>query len=264
MYIKPGPLKNGSNRYLTTSEGIGKDIDLDVELCILEPGQKAVWEEADKETALLLFEGTLDWTAEGKTVRASRKNPFDEAACCLHVCRGVKAEVAAVTHCEIYVQKTHNDRVFPAVFYRQEDVQVQKAGAKGELDGTMRRNIQTLFDYDNAPYSNMVLGEVMNFPGRWSSYPPHHHPQPEVYFYRFDKPQGFGCGFANGELIETGHNGLLVITSQFHSQVAAPGYAMCYVWGIRHLDGDPWIKTRIDDEEHKWMLAPDPEIWKEK
>ena len=42
----------------------------------------------------------------------------------------------------------------------------------------------------------------------------------------------------------------------FHSQTAAPGYAMCYAWGIRHLDGDPWIKTRIDDPEHSWL-------WKE-
>jgi len=23
---------------------------------------------------------------------------------------------------------------------------------------------------------------------------------------------------------------------------------------IRHLDGDPWRKTRIDAPEHKWLL----------
>lgn len=108
--------------------------------------------------------------------------------------------------------------------------------------GCMRREIKTFFDYDNAPYSNMVLGEVLNFPGKWSSYPPHHHPQPEVYFHRFDKLQGFGVSFAGGEIFKSGHNGLTVITSGFHSQGAAPGYAMCYVWGIRHLDGDPWKK----------------------
>ena len=48
-----------------------------------------------------------------------------------------------------------------------------------------------------------------------------------------------------------------MITSGFHSQTAAPGYAMCYAWGIRHLDGDPWLKTRIDDEEHEWLWKPD-------
>ena len=134
---------------------------------------------------------------------------------------------------------------------------MQHAGANGELMGCMRREIKTFFDYENAPFSNMVLGEVLNFPGRWSSYPPHHHPQPEVYFYRFDHPCGFGAGFANGEIYRTGQNGLAVINSGFHSQVAAPGYAMCYAWGIRHLDGNPWQKTRIDDPEHAWLWKPD-------
>ena len=37
----------------------------------------------------------------------------------------------------------------------------------------------------------------------------------------------------------------------------APGYAMCYAWGIRHLEGDPWDKTRIDDPEHAWLWKAD-------
>ncbi len=123
--------------------------------------------------------------------------------------------------------------------------------------GAMRREIKTLFDHESAPWSNMVLGEVLNYPGKWSSYPPHHHPQPEVYFHRFDKPQGFGASFANGEIYTSRQNGLTVINHGFHSQAAAPGYAMVYVWGIRHLPGDPWKKTRIDDPEHAWLWKPD-------
>ena len=48
-----------------------------------------------------------------------------------------------------------------------------------------------------------------------------------------------------------------VINHGFHSQTAAPGYAMCYAWGIRHLEGDPWDKTRIDDPEHAWLWKAD-------
>jgi 5-deoxy-glucuronate isomerase len=58
----------------------------------------------------------------------------------------------------------------------------------------------------------MVLGEVVNLPGKWSSYPPHGHPQPEVYFYHFEKPQGFGAGWVNGEVHELHHNGCAIIT----------------------------------------------------
>ena len=50
---------------------------------------------------------------------------------------------------------------------------------------------------------------------------------------------------------------MAVIRHGFHSQTAAPGYAMCYAWGIRHLEGDPWDKTRIDDAEHEWLWAED-------
>ena len=63
--------------------------------------------------------------------------------------------------------------------------------------------------------------------------------------------------FSNGEIYKTEHNGMATINHGFHSQVAAPGYAMCYAWAIRHLDGDPWQKTRIDDPEHSWLWKPD-------
>ena len=49
-----------------------------------------------------------------------------------------------------------------------------------------------------------------------------------------------------------------------HSQTAAPGYAMCYAWGIRHIDGDPWKKTRIDEEIHEWLWADDAKVWEPK
>ena len=45
---------------------------------------------------------------------------------------------------------------------------------------TAQRQVNTIFDYDTAPYSNMVLGEVINDRGNWSGYLPHYHPQPEV------------------------------------------------------------------------------------
>ena len=65
------------------------------------------------------------------------------------------------------------------------------------------------------------------------------------------------ASFANGEVYRSGNNGLTVINRGFHSQAAAPGFAMCYVWGIRHLDGDPWEKTRIDDPGYEWLWQPD-------
>ena len=255
MYFEK-QVSRGYTPYLTRGEN-DHETNMNVGLLILEQGDEYTVDEPALEVALDLLVGKVEFVYEGKTETADRPDTFHYAAWCLHVCKGTKVVVRALNHAELYVQSTDNDRTFESRLYTPNDIMVQHAGANGELMGCMRREIQTFFDYESAPYSNMVLGEVMNFPGKWSSYPPHHHPQPEVYFYRFDHPQGFGAGFANGGIYKTMTNGLSVINHGFHSQVAAPGYAMVYMWGIRHLEGDPWRKTRIDDEEHTWLLAPD-------
>ena len=255
-FNKKDELKNGYNTYIDSSiDDMGTQMD--VGLLVLEDGEEWTYEDAAKEVAILLFEGNVTFEWDGKKVDAVRPDCFHHEAYCLLASRGRKITLTAHGHSEIYIQATVCENDYEPVMYTPETVQTQYAGSKGELMGCMEREIKTFFDYDNAPFSNMVLGEVLNHPGRWSSYPPHHHPQPEVYFYRFDYPHGFGAGFANGDIYKTEHNGCAVITSGFHSQVAAPGYAMCYAWGIRHLDGNPWQKTRIDDKEHDWLWKQD-------
>ncbi len=255
MYLNK-EIKRGYNAYIDTAID-DKGTQMDVGLLVMEAGDTYSIKEAEKETAVLLFQGKMELTYCCNTVVCERPDCFHYEAYCLLASCGCDITIKALDHCEIYIQQTINKTPFKSVLYTPETVQVQHAGANGELMGCMRREIKTFFDYDNAPFSNMVLGEVLNFPGKWSSYPPHHHPQPEVYFYRFDYPQGFGAGFANGEIFKTEHNGCAIINSGFHSQTAAPGYAMCYAWGIRHLDGDPWEKTRIDDKEHEWLWKDD-------
>ncbi|MCD7755945.1 MAG: 5-deoxy-glucuronate isomerase [Firmicutes bacterium] len=255
MYLQKDVVR-GYNPYIDSAvDDLGTQMD--VGLLVMEPGDSYEICEAEKECAVLLFAGDLQIAWNGQSVRAVRPDSFHYEAYCLLAPRATHIALTAHGHSEIYIQKTVNPRDYTPVLYTPETVQTQHAGANGELLGAMKREIKTFFDYDNAPFSNMVLGEILNYPGKWSSYPPHHHPQPEVYFYRFDYPQGFGAGFANGEIYQTGHNGLAIINHGFHSQVAAPGYAMCYAWGIRHLDGDPWIKTRIDDEAHAWLWKAD-------
>ena len=253
MYMDKA-IQNGYNSYLAENDA---EVGMDVGVLALDAGESYSFSEPDKEIAALLLQGDCEFGWIGNAEKASRPNSFAHDPWCLHVPKGVAIEIKAISHCELYIQMARNDNAFEAKLYRPEDTLIQHAGANGELMGCMRREIKTLFDYENAPYSNMVLGEVLNFPGKWSSYPPHHHPQPEVYLHRFDYPDGFGASFADGEIYKSKHNGLTIIRDGFHSQTAAPGYAMMYVWGIRHLPGNPWEKTRIDDPEHAWLWKPD-------
>ena len=187
-----------------------------------------------------------------------RANPFVKEPYCLHVPKGIKIEIKANADSEILIQQTENECEFEPVFYTPDMVLYQEFG-KGQWGGTGHRICSTVFDYDNAPYSNMVLGEVFNQPGKWSSYPPHHHPQPEVYYYQFDKPQGFGACFVGDNCYKSTQGSAVFITDgNDHQQVVAPGYEMCYIWMIRHIDGDPWYKTtRFYAKEHEWLTKAD-------
>lgn len=253
-YIQP-IIHQGYNEYLTIKSN--PQVGMDVGLLVLEAGESWTKPADGREAACLLLEGSVNFHWEGQSVSASRRDPFLDEAFCLHVPCNIGFTVTANKHSELYFQAAENSVVFESRLYTPQDVMVQHAGDKNELMGAMRRDIKTFFDYESQPKSKMVLGEVLNFPGKWSSYPPHHHPQPEVYFHRFDKPLGFGASFGNGEVYISRNNGLTVITDGFHSQTAAPGYSMCYMWGIRHQEGNPWQKTRIDDPGHEWLWKSD-------
>lgn len=212
----------------------------------------------ENETAFLILSGNADIIWNGVAENMKRKNPFEKKPYCLHVCKGVKVSITANEESEILIQQTDNDKEFEPVFYKPEDCLYEHFG-KGQWEGTGYRICSTMFDYDNAPYSNMVMGEVFNQPGRWSSYPPHHHPQPEVYYYKFDPQQGFGACFNGDNVFKSTDGASCYITDGFdHQQVTAPGYEMYYVWMIRHLDGDPWYKTtRFYAKEHEWLTKAD-------
>ena len=113
----------------------------------------------------------------------------------------------------------------------------------GTMHETSTRIVRTIFDYTNAPYANLVLGEVIGFPGKWSSYPPHHHPQPEIYYYKNNPENGFGYAEV-GETVYKVHNGdtVCIPAGMTHPQCTPPGYALWYLWAIRHLDGCPYAQ----------------------
>ena len=172
----------------------------------------------------------------------------------LHISRGIKAAVSARQDSEVLIQATDNERSFKSKLYRPEDCRDVISG-KDLCRGTCVRLVRTAFDHSNAPYSNMVMGEVISNQGGWTSYVPHWHPQPEVYYYRFDKPQGVGAGFAGSEVFKVEDGSFLAIPGGVtHPQSSAPGYRMYYVWMIRHLPDDPWT-DRIEDPDHTWLYG---------
>ena len=237
---------------LTSRDGIYKDMMMDISVYELKAGTEKQFYCAENEQAILLLEGGLVFLYEEKQFQASRKNVFEEGLYCLHTARNVLVTVKAVKDTKILVQATENERCFESRVYTPSDCSDVISG-EGLCDNTAVRMVRTAFDYNNEPCSNMVLGEVITNQGNWSSYIPHHHPQPEVYYYLFDKPQGFGAGFVGDDVFKIKNGSFSAIPGgKTHPQVTAPGYRMYVCWMIRHFKDNPWT-DRIDDKDHTWL-----------
>lgn len=251
---------NYGDNIISEINGKNHNMLMDAKVVKLKAGESIEYFEEYKEIAVLHISGKIEFKTEKISYINERNSVFDEEPCCIHVCRKNKITVVAIEETEILVQCTHNEKEFNTVIYTKENIRSDIFG-DGVLNGTSRRIVRTIFDYNNSPYSNMVMGEVITFPGKWSSYPPHYHPQPEIYYYKFDRPQGFGSCFIGDDAFVIKDNSIAAIPGGLvHPQTAAPGYAMYYCWMIRHLDNNPWI-ARIDDERHSWLLQDDAKIW---
>ena len=243
-----------------TKEGeTSEDTMMDFGILRLKAG--TIYEsDLKKERALLLMKGEVSFFVDETEKKATRNSLFDERPSCLHVDQKAHVKITALTDSEIAIISTTNDKTFSSEFYTPSDVENEYRG-KGTMQETSTRIVRTIFDKSNAKDANLVLGEVVNYPGKWSSYPPHHHPQPEIYHYRFLPENGFGFATLGDDVYKVKNGDTVkILNDKVHPQVSAPGYAMYYIWVIRHLDGNPYIKP-VFETEHTWVMEKDASIW---
>ena len=111
-------------------------------------------------------------------------------------------------------------------------------------EGPTSRRVRTY-----VPSGPLIVGETLNEPGGWSSWPPHHHEHEEMYLYRFDSDLGFGIHVGYDDTSDrpvTVRDGSVVrITTGWHPVVAAPSSTMYYLWALAG-DADV-VDTRVDD-----------------
>lgn len=245
--------ENGE-QILTTYDNEYKAMLMDIRVYRMKSGDARSFGRDGEETAVLLLSGKVTFSWDGGEAGASRKDVFTEGPWCVHVCTGKEVKVTAETDSEILVQCTKNETAFDSHIYRPEDAPWNYS-CKGKFGNVANRRVNTIFDHDIAPYSNMVLGEVLNDRGNWSGYLPHRHPQPETYYFKFDRPEGFGASFVGDQVFKSVDGSFSAIPGgELHPQSVAPGFVMYTCWMIRHLEGDPWLQTdRCEDERYTWL-----------
>lgn len=229
-------------------------------------------ESSGLETILIVLGGEGKVSVGGVRFEVKRSDVFSGNPWAFDIPYGTeyKIEAGRTTSLELALIRAENTRRFKPVILSPDDIPTEQRG-KGLADGTMHREVKAIFGDPHAPArpkeSNLVIGEVINFPGRWSSYPPHYHPQNEIYYYRFDKPQGFGVSVLNEDafVVHT-HDVVKIMNCVGHAQAAAPGYAMWYLWVVRQIDGERYEGNPPFTyfPEHKWVLDPQAKMWKPK
>lgn len=266
------PFDQKGEKILTTYDNEYKEMMMDIRVYRMKAGEERTFCKAEEETAILLLEGkvTFQWesaagadedsaSAAGADEKdVSRDSVFTQGPWCLHIPKTAKANVTARLDSEILVQSTKNDRPFPCRLYTPKDAPWAYS-SQGKYGNVANRRVNTIFDHDISPVSNMVLGEVLNDRGNWSGYLPHHHLQPETYYFKFDRPEGFGASFVGDQVYKSVDGSFSAIPGgSLHPQSAAPGFQLYTCWMIRHLEGNPWLQTdRCEDPRYLWLHDAD-------
>lgn len=260
---RPAPARGFSlGSFRVTDEGeTGLDPGMDFSVERLAAGEMRAETHA-KESAWVLLAGSATLEFAGRTVAVARGSIFDEAPTALHLGPVTPVTVrAGETGAEFAVVRTSNTQQFAPRLFVPSELTPEYRGA-GLVQNACLRNVRLIFDRAARPESNLVVGEVVNYPGRWSSYPPHHHDQPEIYHYRFTAPHGYGHAELGDDVVKVRDGDTIVIPpGRDHAQVSAPGYGMYYLWMIRHLPGNPYTGFTFA-REHQWTLDAKQQGWK--
>ncbi|MDR2071778.1 MAG: 5-deoxy-glucuronate isomerase [Treponema sp.] len=266
MQFHHKPPFNKGYTALVPRSGAAADMLMDFGALVLAPGESCANSSETDERVWLLAGGKAEITWEEGKREIARSSLFDNSPWCFSAPAKYAVSIKAGPEgAEFYYCATDNAKSFEARLYSPEDCRNELRG-KGTMRETSTRVVRTIFDDTNRPESNLVIGEVIGVPGKWSSYPPHHHPQPEIYHYRFLPSQGFGLtAIGDTPYIIRDKDTILIRDGEVHPQVTAPGYAMWYLWVIRHIDGahyGPATSTPVFVEEHKWVMGPEDAIWR--
>jgi len=260
--------QKGCHRIVSPENSELKYITL--ERIVLDDGENYEEYSKDQEVALTILGGrcdidvdeSLSWKDLG-----GRPSVFEGLATAAYIPRDTGYSVKARGSVDIMKAKAPVDQQTKAFLVRPEDVVVRSVGALN-----WKRDIRMLIDQES-PSSRLIIGETLDPPGGWASYPPHKHDVEnppcearleEVYFFLVKPTSGFGVQvlytptdatdpFDEAYVLRNGC--AVVIPRGYHPVVAAPGYTLYYFWAMA---GERKEFRCIDDPQHSWIKDMEP------
>ncbi|NLO74904.1 MAG: 5-deoxy-glucuronate isomerase [candidate division WS1 bacterium] len=250
------------------SPGVGPIELLSFSIAELRAGESLELDTGAQEYAVVLLTGLVDLSLgeESYTGLGGRTSVFAGKATGAYLPPGRDCTLTAQSAAQIALCAAPAEakrEVGGVQIVRPEEVSGRRVG-----NWNWRRDVYDLIG-DNVPQAQrLVVGETINTPGNWSSYPPHKHEvdnfpeevaMEEVYYYRLNPPQGFGLqrvytddrSLDQTYAVEDGDTVLL--PRGYHPVVAAPGYQLYYLWMLAGRT-DRRMRPK-DDPVHAWVKA---------
>lgn len=240
----------------------------------LAVGQTWSNDSPEAELAIVPLAGVLavDSTYGRFEPVGGRANVFTGLPHALYLPRGTSLTATALTDCDFAVAWANTDQVFPPRLVTPAEIAIEIRGGDHAT-----RQINSLLQ-PGFPCAKLVLVEVYTPGGNWSSYPPHKHDVhtidtegrlieadlDEIYFYQFDKPEGFAfqriytdpasplalAGTPIDAVVTARHNDVVLIPEGYHPVSCPVGYTAYY---LNVLVGSAQSLAATDDPAFAWV-----------
>ena len=241
------------------AQGTDSDV-IGLEIADLAAG-KTFERRSDQELVAVVLSGAVDVTVDGQALGSAggRGNVFEGPGYAVYVPPHAQVRLAARDGAQLAIAMAALDGGQPAQarIIGPGDQRIADVGK-----GNWSRHVRTMLGPEDAA-GRLLLGETINPPGNWSSYPPHKHdehrpPQEvdleEVYLFKVRPAGGFGVQIrydAEGtDAFAVRDDDVAVIRSGYHPVVAAPGYSLYYLW-VMGGQGRQMIPHM--DPAHAWV-----------
>ncbi len=239
----------------------GKDTDL-IQLDLAELGAgESLEKSSNDEVLVVVLSGVVDVEIDAQALGSAggRANVFEAPGDAVYAPPGRTLRLTATSAAELAVATAPVDDLAPgkARIIRPADQEIAERG-----EGNWSRNVRTILGPgDDA--GRLLVGETINPPGNWSSYPPHKHDThnpphevqlEEVYLFKLAPEGGFGVQLLydgdRSDAFMVRDNDVAAIKSGYHPVVGAPGYSLYYLW-VMAGNGRQMIPAL--DPRHAWV-----------
>jgi len=232
----------------------------------LGAGEEHLLETGGEEAVCVLLAGQCETTlAEGPTWSVGpRPSVFAGKAWAVYFPPDCSATFSTRGSAQLAVARAQGPGGGPAKVVTPEQVTTSERGR----DGYVRSVHDILLGADSGA-GKLLVGETLNRPGQWSSYPPHRHEEQnppeevrleELYYFKVEPPQGFGFQrlYTDDRSLDEAYvienDTFVMIPRGYHPVSAAPGYRLYYLWV---LAGEGLEMAPRDDPDHHWVLEDD-------